>query len=402
MQDIDFLIIDDDPAICRLVKRIADGCGFSAAASSDAEEFKTIYAANDIAVVAVDLSMPQQDGVEIFRFLAHSNCQASILIISGFDRRVIDSAWRLGEELGLKMAGVISKPIRLDEFRSLLATSMEARRRTGNSQQPDITAADIKDAVTRGELWLAFQPKIDLASGDLVGVEALARWQHPQFGAIPPSIFIPLAEKLDVIDWLTEWTIKTALRQWKSWSAAGVVIDIAVNISALSLGRLDFPDIVRSLCEELGVPPKHLIIELTEGATQSTVRLLDTMSRFRLKGVQISLDDYGTGYSSLAQLQQLPFNEIKIDRQFVEKADTAQDSRVIVKSIIDLAHNLGMTATAEGVETQSVLDLLVEFGCDQAQGYLIAKPMAGADLPAWLEGRTGTGEAPSRLAGSNI
>jgi len=385
MDKVDFLIIDDDPAICDLLQRVAKSCGFSAAAATDADTFKNLYSNNSVAVIVVDLSMPGIDGIEIFRFLAKTGCQSNIVIISGFDRRVVDTAWRLGEQMGLKMTSVISKPIRLDTFRSLLRNSIAARPGAATSRSPDITAVDILEAITRGDVTLAYQPKIELATGKLIGVEALARWRHPQLGNIPPSVFVPLAEKLDIVDKLTDHVLRTALQQWCSWSRTGLSLDIAVNFSALSLGRLDAPDFVHSQCEQFGVPPQHLIIELTEGTTQHAIRLLDTMSRFRLKGIKISLDDYGTGYASLAQLQQLPFNEIKIDKRFVGNADRSPDSRVIVKSVIDLAHDLGLTVTAEGVETQGVLDLLRELGCDQAQGYLIAKPMPGTDLHEWHE-----------------
>ena len=247
-----------------------------------------------------------------------------------------------------------------------------------------LTASDLEHAIENGELSLLYQPKIELGGGRLCGVEALARWCHREHGMIAPVAFVPRMERLGLIDQLTEWVLESALRQSAGWRDAELAIDVAVNISALSLARLDLPDIVSNLCAAHGVPGERLIIELTEGSTQSAARLLHNMSRFRLKGSKISLDDYGTGYSSLALLQQLPFNEIKIDRCFVSAAASSRDSRAILKSTIDLAHELGMTATAEGVETDAILDLLVELGCDQAQGFWIGRPLLGPDLPDWL------------------
>lgn len=387
MKNIDFLFIDDDPAVCKVAKRIAESCGFLAAATTDADEFKQIYRNSSVAVIAVDLSMPQIDGVEVFRFLAKTNCQAGILIVSGFDRRVVEAASRLGKELGLKIVGTISKPLALEDFRSILSRSIETQHILVDDDRFEITAASFKEAVSGGELTLAFQPKIELITGRLTGVEALARWQHPKFGEIAPSLFVPRAEQLRIIDWFTEWVIDTALGQWARWRKLGIILDIAINISPLSLDRLDLPDLLSARCKAFGVPARYVVVELTEGTTQSAVRLLDAVSRFRLKGMKISLDDYGTGYSSLAQLQQLPFTEIKIDRRFVENCDALPESRAILKSTIDLGHELGLAVTAEGVETQSVLDLLVELGCDQAQGYFIARPMPGADLPMWAAER---------------
>lgn len=252
---------------------------------------------------------------------------------------------------------------------------------------PGISVTEIRGAILGGHFGLAFQPKILLATGAVSGVEALSRWEHPTLGTVPPSLFIPIAERCGLIDDLTHWMLSSALRQWTAWNESGLVLDIAVNISALSFEQLDFPDRLEALCEEQRVPCRHLTIELTESATLQSVRLMDAMTRLRLKGMKISLDDYGTGYSSLMQLHQLPFNEIKIDQSFVRGADTSRDSRIILKSIIDLAHNLEMNVTAEGVETTAVLELLTCLGCDQAQGYLLGLPMPSTDLLNWLECR---------------
>jgi EAL domain-containing protein (putative c-di-GMP-specific phosphodiesterase class I) len=245
-------------------------------------------------------------------------------------------------------------------------------------------ALELQLAIERHELSLAYQPKVEIRGGRLAGVEALARWHHPRLGAIPPDRFVPLAERYGSIDALTEWALRTGLAQWRSWSEQGVKADIAFNISALSLRDIYFPDYLHRLCLVEGVPPSALTIEVTEGATQHLVRLLDTLTRFRLKGMCLSLDDFGTGYSSLLQLRQLPYSELKIDRCFVRDAATSKESRLIVNAVIDLAHGLGLTATAEGVEDEQTLALLARLGCDNAQGYFISKAMAGSELAPWL------------------
>lgn len=252
---------------------------------------------------------------------------------------------------------------------------------------PRITATEIREAICRDHFSLAFQPKVHLPTGEVVGVEVLSRWRHSILGLVPPSAFIPIAEECGLTDVLTDWMLNTALRQWTVWKASGLELDIAVNISALSFDQLDFPDKLEALCMQQNVPSRHLIIELTESATLHSTRLMDGMTRLRLKGFKTSLDDYGTGYSSLIQLHTLPFNELKIDQSFIRDADSSRDARIIVKSIIDLAHNLEMHVTAEGVETLEVLELLIDLGCDQAQGYLLGKPMAGSNLVSWHEMR---------------
>ena len=239
-------------------------------------------------------------------------------------------------------------------------------------------------ALERGDLSLHYQPKLALGTGTVAGVEALARWEHPVLGPVEPSQFIPLAERIGLIDALTEWALGSALRQWLVWRDQGVTINIAVNISAMTLANVDFPDILQRQCQLEGVPCEQITLELTEGATQHVVRLLDTLTRFRIKGMGVALDDFGTGYSSLLQLRQLPFTELKIDQAFVQDAAIAEDSRLIVKSVIDLAHALGLTAVAEGVEDAETLALLAALGCDQVQGFFIARPMEPGKLVPWM------------------
>jgi len=240
-------------------------------------------------------------------------------------------------------------------------------------------------ALAENRLHMVYQPKIGLADGRLRRVEALVRWEDPQLGSIEPSRFVPLAERYGLIDQLTQWGLRTTLRQWLKWQAAGIDTHVAFNISALSLQRLDFPDLVERMCRALDVPTDRLVLELTEGATQPLIKLMDTLTRFRIKGIGLAIDDFGTGYSSLMQLRQLPFTEVKIDRLFIEDAPASKDSRLIVKSVVDLAHGLGLTATAEGVETIEQLRMLREIGCDVAQGYLIARPLDPDALDDWRQ-----------------
>ncbi|MDQ3074616.1 MAG: EAL domain-containing protein [Pseudomonadota bacterium] len=253
-----------------------------------------------------------------------------------------------------------------------------------------IAAADIglldgfERALINGRLHMVYQPKVSLTDGSLKRVEALVRWDDPKIGLVPPSRFVPLAERHGLIDELTQWGLRTALRQWLAWSDQGIDTCIAFNISALSLDQLDFPDLVERMCRALGVPTERLVLELTEGATQPLIKLMDTLTRFRIKGIGLAIDDFGTGYSTLMQLRQLPFTELKIDRFFITDATTSGDSALIVKCMIDLAHGLGLTCTAEGVETEEQLAMLCRLECDVAQGYLVSRPLEPSTLQAWL------------------
>jgi len=245
--------------------------------------------------------------------------------------------------------------------------------------------AGFRRALDEQRLHMVYQPKVAIREGRLTRVEALVRWDDPELGPIEPSRFVPLAEEHGLIDDLTHWGLRTILKQWLEWREQGLDTHLAFNISALSLQHLDFPDLVERMCRALEVPTDRLVLELTEGATQPLVKLMDTLTRFRIKGIGLAIDDFGTGYSSLLQLRQLPFTELKIDQAFVADVTRSRDCRLIIQSITDLAHGLGLTATAEGVETVEQLRLVRELGCDVVQGYLIATPLEPGKLQEWRD-----------------
>jgi EAL domain-containing protein (putative c-di-GMP-specific phosphodiesterase class I) len=245
--------------------------------------------------------------------------------------------------------------------------------------------AGFRRALEEQRLHMVYQPKVGVREGSLTRVEALVRWDDPELGPVEPSRFVPLAEEHGLIDDLTHWGLRTILRQWLDWREEGVDTHLAFNISALSLQHLDFPDLVERMCRALEVPTDRLVLELTEGATQPLVKLMDTLTRFRIKGIGLAIDDFGTGYSSLMQLRQLPFTEVKIDQAFVSDVAHSRDSRLIVQTIVDLAHGLGLTATAEGVETVEQLRVVHELGCDLVQGYLISQPLEPEKLKPWRD-----------------
>ena len=197
------------------------------------------------------------------------------------------------------------------------------------AQRDDLLLEGFEQALRRGELHMVYQPKVLIATGELSRLEALVRWDRPGFGPVEPSRFVPLAEEHGLIEPLTDWGLRTTLSQWRKWRDEGLDTNVAFNISAISLQSLDFPDLVERVCMELDVPTNRLVLELTEGATQPLIKLMDTLTRFRIKGIGLAIDDFGTGYSSLMQLRQLPFTEVKIDRLFVKDMPQAHDSCVI-------------------------------------------------------------------------
>ncbi|NUR45085.1 MAG: EAL domain-containing protein [Sphingomonas sp.] len=238
-------------------------------------------------------------------------------------------------------------------------------------------------ALERQALHMVYQPKVSMRDGSLAQVEALVRWDDPELGTVGPARFVPLAEQHGLIDDLTHWGLRKILRQWLEWKQQGIDACIAFNISALSLQHLDFPDLVERMCRALNVPTDRIVLELTEGATQPLVKMMDALTRFRIKGIGLAIDDFGTGYSSLMQLRQLPFTEVKIDQAFVADAPTSRDSRLIIQTVAELARGLGLMTTAEGVETIDQLRIVRELGCDHVQGYLISPPLDPAALKPW-------------------
>jgi diguanylate cyclase (GGDEF)-like protein len=244
--------------------------------------------------------------------------------------------------------------------------------------------SELREGIPRGELVLHYQPKVDLKTRRTTGVEALVRWNHPTDGLLQPLQFMPEAARSELIEPLTNWVLAEALHQQRQWSDAGLDLTMAVNVSARSLTRgSTLPDTVAQLTETWGVAPGTLILELTENA------LIDAegpvvLALLHAMGERVAIDDFGTGHSSLVYLQRLPIDEIKIDRSFVMSLATVSSDAVIVRSTIDLAHNLGLTVVAEGVEDEVALGMLIEYGCDSAQGYLFSRPCPAAELTEWL------------------
>jgi diguanylate cyclase (GGDEF)-like protein len=245
---------------------------------------------------------------------------------------------------------------------------------------------ELRLALQRRELVLHFQPKVSLPSGRCVGFEALVRWQHPTRGMVPPDQFISLAEGTGLIEPLTRYVLGLALEQCAAWRAAGHEnLPVAVNVSARNLLESDLVEVVQGLLRLHGVPASCLVLEVTESAVMADPdKAVEVLTRLHALGVAVALDDFGAGYTSLAQLRTLPLHELKIDRQFVTDMATRGDDEMIVRSIVELGHNLGLKLVAEGVEDAASAARLVASGCESAQGYHFARPIPSAALPAWL------------------
>jgi diguanylate cyclase (GGDEF)-like protein len=244
---------------------------------------------------------------------------------------------------------------------------------------------DLRYAAKNGELMLHYQPKLDIRQGTVRQAEALLRWSHPQFGNVSPAEFIVLAERTGSIQLLTNWVIEESMRQLAEWARRGLYLQVSVNISADDLLGSDMVDRVARLLKLHGVPADQLIFEITESAImREPEQALIVLNRLRDLGISLSVDDFGTGYSSLAHLKRLPVQELKIDQSFVRNLDETSEDAVIVRSTIEMSHNLGLKVVAEGVEYEHSLKLLERWHCDTAQGYLISRPLAAVAFEAWM------------------
>ena len=372
------LAFDDDAAVGRLVVRVATLAGMEATAVTEAEAFERSLRTDPPQVVVLDLQLGDTDGVEQLRRLAMQHYPGGVVLMSGFDARVLGTARVLGQSLGLKVVGALEKPLLVAELEQVL----ELVQSVGQS----LSTERLLKAIACNELLLEFQPVVSRQPHTLKKLEALVRWQHPSVGRIPPGDFLPMAESdTATMDALTEWVVGAAVDAYRELVKLGISVPLAVNMSAQNLHDLSLPDRLEQRLRTGGMPARHLCLEITETAAfENAVNTMDILSRVRLKGMELSIDDFGTGYSSLKMLRLMPFSEIKIDRSFVSDATKSRDSRAIVKSIIDLAANMDMACVAEGVETEATADLLEQLGVRDIQGFLIARPMPVAAIPTWL------------------
>jgi EAL domain-containing protein (putative c-di-GMP-specific phosphodiesterase class I) len=370
------LVIDSEPALGRLVKTAAEAAGFEVFFTKKPSVFSETSRDWRPTVLLLDLGMPGTDGIQLLRGLAEDKCAAHVILMSGADSKILEAAMQLGRDRGLMMSGVLEKPVRPEMLRKFLACLKATKA---------LLSDDLADAIAAHQLFLEYQLKLDCRLGRVTSVEALVRWMHPSLGVLHPDQFVPLAEETDLIHSLTDWVVLTAAKQLAAWHMDNPTLEIAVNIAAKNAEDLGLPDRLYRLCRAAGINCASITLELTEtGAMREAVQMMDVLTRLRLKGFKLSIDDFGTGFSSLVQLQKLPLSEIKIDRSFVMQMMKNDSCKAIVEIVIDLARRLGLRSVAEGVEDEAALHALMKLGCDVAQGFHLARPVAADRIPAFV------------------
>lgn len=370
------LVLDDDPDMCAFVVRAAVSAGYEATSSTDFEKFKADLTPGT-SVVVVDLMMPEVDGVQVLRYLGSRGCASEIILISGYDRKVLKVAEQLARALGLKIRASIQKPVALNRLQEILTERGEVERQSPAGLAGGDGVADrdaLRRAITRDQLLVHYQPQFYIKTRELAGWEALVRWQHPARGLLPAGAFIEAFEAAGLIDELT-WVVVRKILADRRKCPNGARTPVSMNLSALSLRDLSLPEKLLGVITHHGAAASDFIIEITEsGLLEELQTALDILARMRLKGFRLSIDDFGTGYAMMKQLQRVPAEQLKIDIEFVQSMLSDESSNVIVRKTLELAHDLEMQVVAEGVETAEQLSALSGYGCDVAQGYLLGRP----------------------------
>lgn len=381
------LVLDDESFMLKLLSRILSNLGFTTVTLCDSGRAALErIAETGPNLILLDLNMPEMDGIEFVRHLVERHYAGSLILISGEDERMLQTAEKLVQAHRISILGHVHKPVKPDELSALLEKWTPPSTNALGPVKKTYSADELRIAIENGQLINYYQPKVAVASGDVVGVETLVRWRHPTDGIIFPDQFIGIAEAAGLIDDLTRAVFAGAMTQAKVWQEAQLPLRIAVNVSMDNLASLNFLNFVTELTTKAGIAPQNVVLEVTETRLMQDTRApLEILTRLRLKRFRLSIDDFGTGHSSLAQLRDIPFDELKIDQSFVHRAWADETLRAMYDASLSLARQLGMEVVAEGVEDRNDWDLLRSTGCDLAQGMFMSRPMMADDLPGWIE-----------------
>lgn len=383
---INILILDDESFMHKLLAHMLAGLGYHSvrACENGADAVKMLDAGSNVPnLILLDLNMPGMDGIEFIRKLVECRYTGSLILVSGEDERILQMAEKLVQSHRITILGHLKKPVTLPGLAATVGKWQPAK--TLHAIGKTYLAEELKAAIENDLLLNYYQPKVSLLTGELVGVETLVRWQHPKDGRVLPDSFIGLAEDNGLIDQLTQGVVIRAMEQARRWQQEGLKLCVAINLSMDNLMSSSFVDFFAETAGAAGVMPQTLMLEVTESRLMTDHRIpLEVLARLRIKRFGLSIDDFGTGHSSLTQLHDIPFNELKIDRSFVHGAWQDETLLAMYNASLGLGQQLGMVVVAEGVEDRADWEFLRRTGCDLAQGYFIGYPMPADELPIWL------------------
>ena len=383
MQALRILVIEDHNFQRKVVVRMLQSLGvrevWQAVNGKQALELLQVVEAGAPDIILCDLDMPEMDGMEFLRHLAQDYPGISVIIMSGMEGALITSVEKMAYSYGLSLLGAVEKPLCIEQLETMLKRQDEEKSRAGRKSSVPLSYSleEVLHAIKLKQFEPFLQPKVGLQSGRLAGAEALARWIHPEHGVILPYAFIPLLEQSGNMEQFTLLMLEKAARICRQMHETNCHLSISVNLSLSSLSDTTLADRITQIVRDAGVDPHHIVLEVTESAAMTNVaEALENLARLRMRGFGLSIDDYGTGFSSMQQLTRVPFTELKIDRSFVTDCNNNRSLRVIIESSIDMARKLRVKTVAEGVEKDEEWDMLKRMNCDVVQGFLIAKPMS--------------------------
>jgi len=335
-------------------------------------------------ILVCDLRMPGMDGMALLRQLSLGGFKGGIILHSALGKDVVDAVLRMSTAYGLQVLGRIDKPAKPQLLQQLIEAWCPQQKRIRHEDCQSLTPDDLRQALEQEQVLPWYQPQLSFGSGQWVGVEALARWQHPEYGLILPDRFIPLAEHNGLMELLTEVIIRQTIRDTHLWVQAGHSLNLSINLSTSSLIEGDLCNILLNQCQHWSINPELITLEVTESAfVKDLGKSLEVLARLRMHGFGLAIDDFGTGYSSIQQLGLLPFTELKLDHSFVNRCYEDPSRLAIIESSIELARKLRLKTVAEGVEDEATWQLLAKLGCDQCQGFFSAHPMPRDKLMEW-------------------
>ncbi|QNF16174.1 EAL domain-containing response regulator [Aeromonas jandaei] len=386
VQDELVIMVVEDHAFQRkaLVHQIRDLGYQQLLEARDGQEALELCQRHSVDILFCDLRMPGMDGMALLRRLSLGGFSGGIILSSALEDDVVEAVLRMSTAYGLQVLGRIEKPSSQQQLKVLIESWSPRQEQAQKEDGHRLGLDELRRALDEDQIVPWYQPKVSFASGKWVGMEALARWQHPEYGLISPGRFIPLAENNGLIDQLTEIIINKSLRDGHLWEETGLSLNLSMNLSTTSLIEGDLCNSLIAQCQRWSINPELITLEVTESSfVQDVGKSLEVLTRLRMHGFGLSIDDFGTGYSSMQQLALLPFTELKLDRSFVDRCYIDPSRLAIIESSIELARKLGLKSVAEGVEDELTWQQLAKLGCDVCQGFFSARPMPRSELQEW-------------------
>jgi EAL domain-containing protein (putative c-di-GMP-specific phosphodiesterase class I)/ActR/RegA family two-component response regulator len=390
LQNLHFLVAEAEPVQRRALIEALGQLGATRVTDvpDGATALRTLQASftPKVDVAIVDLALGGMDGLELLRAIAALKSTVRLIVVGAQPASVLFSVETLAQAYGIDLLGTIVKPVSSAKLKALLDNFQPPARPRAPAPSPVFNFAEVGVGLQQRQFEPYFQPKIELATGQVKGLETFARWRHPEHGVLGPAAFIDALEQNNRVDFL-DWTmIELSVERCRQYHDQGIPISISLNLAAETLANPNFIRQVTSCMKRHGVMPDYLTFEITESSIlKFDADFIERLVRLRMMGFGLAIDDYGTGRSNLQLLARIPFSELKIDRSFVDGASKKRPLGTVLKSCLGLAHSLDRMSVAVGVETRGDWDFLQALGCTYAQGYHIANPMAASAFPGWLE-----------------